>query len=395
MPDGSAGRPELPVATFHPLADLFPLMEGAEFDLLAADIKANGLREPIVEMDHMILDGRNRYRACNETGVRARYVKYKGSDPLGFVISTNLHRRHLNVSQRAMIAARICNLAVGSNQHVIRVKREGVEFSTSSQVAVGEKARIAGVDRKTLFQAQKVHDKGIPELIKRVEAGEIAVSNAAKVADLPRERQEALADASEAELRGAGKKARRAKRTAELGEKTRAAAKSLGTKLYSVIYADPPWQFEPYSTDTGMDRAADNHYQTMTTEAIEALKVPAAKDAILFLWATAPMLPDALAVMKAWGFTYKSNCIWVKSQAGTGFWYRSKHEILLVGTRGTIPAPAPGEQYSSVITANVGRHSEKPAAFAEMIEEMFAGVPAVEMFARAPRLGWDTWGNEV
>jgi N6-adenosine-specific RNA methylase IME4 len=166
-------------------------------------------------------------------------------------------------------------------------------------------------------------------------------------------------------------------------------------KRYGVIYADPPWRFEPYSRVTGMDRAADNHYPTMDVPAICALQIPAADDCVLFLWATVPMLPEAMAVMVSWGFAYRSHFVWLKQRWGTGFWNRNKHELLLVGTRGEVPAPAMGEQFSSVIEAAATEHSAKPAAFAEMIEEMFPSLPAIEMFARGPRLGWDVWGNEA
>jgi len=162
-----------------------------------------------------------------------------------------------------------------------------------------------------------------------------------------------------------------------------------------VLYADPPWRFEPYSRDTGMDRAADNHYPTMGGQDIRELPIPAADDAVLFLWATVPMLPDAVAVMQAWGFAYKSHFVWIKDKAGTGYWNRNQHELLLIGTRGKIPAPAPGEQFPSVIPAKVGKHSAKPEHFAEMIEEMFPQLQAVELFARKPRLGWKVWGNEA
>lgn len=107
------------------------------------------------------------------------------------------------------------------------------------------------------------------------------------------------------------------------------------------------------------------------------------------------MLPEALSVMAAWKFNYKSHCIWVKDRLGTGYWFRTKHELLLVGTRGDIPAPAPGTQFASIIEAATGAHSAKPMAFAEMIEELFPTLPAMEMFARAPRVGWDVWGNEA
>jgi N6-adenosine-specific RNA methylase IME4 len=195
----------------------------------------------------------------------------------------------------------------------------------------------------------------------------------------------------------AEKRERRDARERDLAAATVRAAAALGSKVYGVIYADPPWRFEPRSRTTGMDRAADNHYPTMTVDKLKALAVPAADDAVLFLWATSPMLPAALEVMAAWGFTYKSHQIWLKDRTGTGFWFRNRHELLLVGTRGDIPAPAPGTQYDSVLALGVGEHSAKPAGFAEMIEELFPTVPRVEMFARPGERagGWDYWGNEA
>jgi N6-adenosine-specific RNA methylase IME4 len=192
------------------------------------------------------------------------------------------------------------------------------------------------------------------------------------------------------------KKEHRAERERRLADATIQASQALNVQQYSVIYADPPWRFEPYSRETGMDRAADNHYPTMTLDEIKALKIPAAPDCVLFLWATVPMLPEALEVITAWGFTYRSHFVWVKNRAGTGYWNRNQHELLLVGVRGSIPAPAPGKQYSSVIEANVGTHSAKPFHFTEMIEELFPNLPRLEMFARGEVSGgWDGWGNEA
>src|SRR5690606_33052257 len=112
--------------------------------------------------------------------------------------------------------------------------------------------------------------------------------------------------------------------------------------------------------ETGLDRAADNHYPTSELEDIKARGVAdiAAEDCVLFLWATAPMLPQALEVMNAWGFTYRSHVIWRKSEGadaelvlGNGYWFRNGHELLLVGARGNVPAPAMGTQFPSVIDA--------------------------------------------
>jgi N6-adenosine-specific RNA methylase IME4/ParB-like chromosome segregation protein Spo0J len=190
------------------------------------------------------------------------------------------------------------------------------------------------------------------------------------------------------------KKVKREAKEQSLAVTTRAAAASLGAKLYNVIYADPPWKFEPYSQETGMDRSADNHYPTMDLDGIKTIPIPAAEDAALFLWATVPMLPQALDVMRAWGFSYVSNYVWVKDRIGTGYWGRNKHELLLIGTRGNIPAPAPGTQPISAIIAPTDRHSAKPNEFRQIIEKMFPNLPRLEMFARGEIDGWDTFGNE-
>jgi hypothetical protein len=87
--------------------------------------------------------------------------------------------------------------------------------------------------------------------------------------------------------------------------------------------------------------------------------------------------------------------LWVKNRAGTGYWCRGRHELLLIGTRGGVPAPAPGTQFDSAFNAPVGRHSEKPVIAYEMIERMFPSLPKIELFARAARRGWSCWGNEA
>ena len=120
-----------------------------------------------------------------------------------------------------------------------------------------------------------------------------------------------------------------------------------------------------------------------------------APDSVMFLWATVPMLMRAGEVLEAWGFPYKSNFTWNKDRVGTGYWSRNKHEHLLVGTRGKIPAPAPGTQWPSVIDAPVGRHSEKPVIFYELIESYYPTLPKIELFARAARPGWSCWGLEA
>jgi len=177
---------------------------------------------------------------------------------------------------------------------------------------------------------------------------------------------------------------------------------ALPDRRYGILFADPGWRYEPWSRQTGMDRAADNHYFCPPLDEIMRLDVQSisAKDAVLFLCATAPMLPDALTVMTAWGFAYKTHAIWVKQRPGngrgTGYWFTGEHELLLVGTRGKVVPPAMGTQARSVFTAPVGRHSEKPEVFYEMIERHWPNTPKIELNRRGPpRPGWDAWGFEA
>jgi N6-adenosine-specific RNA methylase IME4 len=189
------------------------------------------------------------------------------------------------------------------------------------------------------------------------------------------------------------KKARREQRERDLATKILA----LPTKRYGAILADAGWRFEPWSRETGMDRAAENHYVTSSVETIAAIDVAsiAAADCVLFLWATSPMMPQALEVMQAWDFTYKTQTIWDKEIRGTGYWFINQHEILLLGTRGKVPAPVMGTQWPSIVRERKRGHSVKPEWAYRMIEGYFPNIPKIELFARAARDGWDCWGLEA
>jgi N6-adenosine-specific RNA methylase IME4 len=191
------------------------------------------------------------------------------------------------------------------------------------------------------------------------------------------------------------KRERRAKREAALAAATVEASAVLGQKLYGVLYVDPPWDFLVRSRATGMDRHAANHYPVMSLDELTLLKLPAAPDCVLFLWSPIAQAKNAMHLVDVWGFEYRSMHIWSKPSLGTGYWGRENAELLLIAIRGTVPAPAPGDQMPYVIKAPRGPPSEKPEAFAEMIERLYPNTPKLEMFARKPRDGWDVWGNEV
>jgi N6-adenosine-specific RNA methylase IME4 len=164
--------------------------------------------------------------------------------------------------------------------------------------------------------------------------------------------------------------------------------------LYSVIYADPPWEDEFGPND----RQAELHYPVMTLEAIFALPVKkiCTDDAALYLWALPHMAPAALELMVEWGFDYRTQLIWAKDKIGLGEWVRQQHEILLIGRMGAFPPPPVGVRSSSLVAAPRTKHSAKPDVFAELIESWYPESAKIELFRRGtPRPGWAAWGNEA
>ena len=163
---------------------------------------------------------------------------------------------------------------------------------------------------------------------------------------------------------------------------------------FGVIYADPPWEYEFSQSGS---RTIENHYPSMPLEEICNLPTMALADdnCILFLWATSPKLKQALSVMDAWGFEYKTNMVWIKERIGMGYYARQQHELLLIGTRGKPPTPPPEQRPSSIISSPRTEHSEKPEETYAIIESMYPKVPRIELFARKNREGWLSWGNQV
>ena len=191
------------------------------------------------------------------------------------------------------------------------------------------------------------------------------------------------------------KRAKRRELHADLVERSAKAAQELGRKLYPVVCGDFPWEDQTWS-DEGMARHPANHYPTMSIDEIKALEVPALSHAIFFLWATTQMLDQQLDVLTHFGFRYVSHWIWDKGVAGKGHWSRGRHELLLIGRRGTdVGPPLPSDRRPSVWECPRGKHSEKPDEIYDYIARVYPGIDKLEMFARDPRPGWDVWGNET
>ena len=168
---------------------------------------------------------------------------------------------------------------------------------------------------------------------------------------------------------------------------------------YQAIYADPPWDYQ----QCRLSGSAKKHYPTMRIEELCALPVAeiADRDCALFLWATFPQLPEALRLIQAWGFVYKTVAfVWLKQNRkaltwfyGLGFWTRSNAEICLLATKGHPKRQSAG--IHQLVISPVERHSKKPDEVREKIVALMGDVPRIELFARQQTPGWDVWGNEV
>ncbi len=176
----------------------------------------------------------------------------------------------------------------------------------------------------------------------------------------------------------------------------------MSTEKYNIIYADPPWSYKAWpSKRWGV--TVHHHYDTLSTDAICNLKVPdiTAKDAVLFLWATWPNLPQALQVMKAWGFVYKTVAfVWVKLNknndkpfVGLGHYTRGNTEVCLIGVKGKLKKVS--SSVRQLVFSRRREHSRKPDEVRERIVELFGDLPRIELFAREKVEGWCTWGDAI
>lgn len=168
----------------------------------------------------------------------------------------------------------------------------------------------------------------------------------------------------------------------------------ISKKKYRIIYADPPWKYgnamPEYVTEP------QDYYLLMSTNDICAMPIKdiTEKDAVLFLWSTSPHLPEALEVVKAWGFTYKTTFIWDKIKHNMGHYNSVRHEILLVCTKGAC-TPDVKKLFDSVISEERTEHSKKPKVFREIIETIYTYGNKIELFARETPQGWDVFGNQI
>lgn len=362
---------------YHEIANLFPLMQGDEFESLKADVRAHGLLEPIMlYTDGSVLDGRNRLRACIETGVAPRFEHWQGGDSIteltAYVVSKNMRRRHLDSGQRAAIAVQAEDLVRRLEEEARERMLAGVAPSPVQMFAQGEQGKtrehLAGLfdtNHQYIQDAKRLKAEA-PERLEQVAAGETTLSRA--IRDHRRETQ-----------------------------RSRAATTIMPQGVYRVLYADPPWDYAQVIDKYG---PAERHYATMTLDELcmfgELVKGICDDNAVLFLWSTSPKLRDAFTVMDAWGFRYSGAMfIWDKVRHNFGHYNSVRHELLLICIKGSCP-PDTSQLVDSVQTIErSSEHSEKPEEFRQIIDLLYPHGNRIELFARQSVAGWDAWGAEA
>lgn len=351
----------------HPLAKIFQRLPEEQLRELALSIEADGLQEPIVTYEGKILDGLNRQEACLRAGREPRYVEWNGKgSPVRFVLAKNLWRRHLNESQRALVAATF--LEQLEKEARARAKADvSVPRGTPGRAAAVA-GRTAHVSARSVARAKRVLEEAPKKAVDAIRAGDKTL----------------------------GQVERELKRATQV-EQAKAYVPPVGE--WPVISIDPPWRYEDELD--GSDRArGGTPYPTMSIEEIAALELPVAQDAAVFLWVTNSHLidPEAYAfVADTWHRKYelepKGICTWEKANLGLGHYFRNitEHLVLLVRGKPVFTEEKPRSHFR----APVGEHSEKPAAAYMVIERFCAAQQRLEMFARAPRPGWATSGSEL
>ena len=376
---------------FHIVAEEFPAMDAARFAELKDDISANGQRDPITLCEGKIVDGRHRYRACKELEVEVKTRMHDGN-PWDLAWSSNGLRRDLVAEQRYLLW-KLCS----ENGDEWQAERRRISDDANRKRSESATERDRGADGTLLPSARTdcAHTgRTNPEADAKAAASNTN-RGAVSRGDIIAKKRPDLAD----KIRRGELKPAEGHRQMKKDEVSRKVSE-LPPDKFVVIYADPPWKYNDsqavkgdYGTGTG---AANSHYPSMTLSELRALDVAglAAPDAVLFLWATCPLLEDALAICSAWGFKYKAQFIWDKVKHNMGHYNSVRHELLLVCTRGSC-TPQNVKLFDSVQSIERVQHSAKPEEFRGIIETLYPAGNKIELFRRGEKPdGWEIWGNE-
>lgn len=355
---------------------LIPPLSFEELTSLEEKVKKEGCRDPIVVWNNTIIDGHHRYAICQKHGISFNTLENteleSELDVKLWMINNQFSRRNLPSIVRMDLVLQRKSL---EEEKALRRKQQTQFYSNDT-------------DRSPVTYPSEEKGKTLEILAKQanVSYGQLFQYN--KVLEKGSEEDKLAVRSKEISIKGAFQKIQKAERL-EANKVT-----EWPEGKYRVIYADPPWSYGDERSSMG---GAIDHYNTMSLEDIKALPVKelVEDDAVLFMWATAPLLVEAFEVVSAWGFKYKTNIIWNKVKPNLGNYTFVRHEHLIIATKGSC-TPDNTERFNSVQTIERrGRHSEKPEEFRNIIETLYTYGNKIELFARKATEGWEVYGNEV
>jgi len=345
---------------------------------LERDILKRGCLSPLILWNDTLLDGYHRYDICRRHGIPFNSLALDfddKTDALFWLFSHHRDRRNMSkyeLASRALVfetkleeEAKEQKQKAGGLYH--RGKGKEKVFSNEEnlfKLHVDEQlAELADVSTGTIYKVKVIQEKASEEQKKKLANGEATVNQVF------------------VELR-----------RAEAKEQVKAAQWPAGK--YRIIYADPPWQY--CNTQPDYHAVQDDYYPTIPVSKICALPVPelALDEAVLFLWATSPILEDAFKVINDWGFKYKASFVWDKVKHNMGHYNSVRHEFLLVAVRGSCQPDNP-KLFDSVQTVERTDHSAKPEVFRTIIDTLYPYGKRIELFARTKADGWEQYGNQI
>jgi len=381
---------------------LIPPLRSQEIEQLEQNILAQGIRDPLVVWQGLLLDGHNRFDIAQKHLLEFKIAEIDLPDRNAaklWIIKNQLGRRNLTPQQMSYLRGKWYEREKQNYGGDRKSSGQNVHLKTSEIVAsqTGVVARTVRRDAEYAHAVDKIAEVAGSEVRDTILSAEVQLSkkDVKKIAGLADDAPELVADVA------AGKMSiPQAKR--ELVKRQRVDSPSLPSDKYRIIYADPPWSYG----NAGVIGKTDNyghvgrHYPSMSIAELCAMgpkiREMTEHNAVLFLWVTSPLLEECFPVIEAWGFQYKTSFVWDKIKHNFGHYNSVRHEFLLICTRGSCTPDTKKlvDSVQSIPKSSI--HSQKPEEFRAIIDMLYTHGKRIELFARieAKRDNWDTWGNE-
>jgi len=369
------------------LEALIPPLTSEEFKQLERNILKEGIRDPLVTWNGILVDGHNRYRIAQEHDMNYVTVEKEFADMNAvkeWMINNQFGRRNLPAYERGKLALRLKDIY---SQKAKETKAEKVSHyrQTGEVCQISDKpdtkkdlAKIANVSHDTINKIEKIESKASEEVKQKLSVGTMSINEAYK------------------EIKKEEKKVERVELIQKQIEDIEEGLLPDLVGLFDVVSVDPPWPYEGDSKNiTSFDsvgRRVSNPYPEMSIKQIKSIELPLMENAVVLLWTTHKFLPDAFEILKEWNLDYKATLVWNKEKIGMGAWFRMQCEFCLVGVKGK--PYWENTTYRDIIIESRREHSRKPDSFFEMIEKITMG-NRLEYFSREKREGWKVFGNDI